>query len=150
MRSGLKTCNVPWTPHAHWQNMNGTADASRPLPPKGRVVEFTHMVGDGPHLRHGAGRHGDEVVQMMGGLAYMTGRPRFVTRGFADLKANPQYTTHNQRVRARSTLMPVLRERLAMRSAADLTAVFERAGLPSHGFASQKKCLMTNIWAHAY
>jgi crotonobetainyl-CoA:carnitine CoA-transferase CaiB-like acyl-CoA transferase len=50
--------------------------------------------------------------------------------GFADLKANPQYTTNNQRVQARPTLMPVLRERLAMRSATDLTAVFEKAGLP--------------------
>jgi crotonobetainyl-CoA:carnitine CoA-transferase CaiB-like acyl-CoA transferase len=50
--------------------------------------------------------------------------------GFADLKANPQYTTNNQRVQARPTLMPVLRERLAARSAADLTAVFEKAGLP--------------------
>ena len=50
--------------------------------------------------------------------------------GFADLKADPQYTTNNQRVQARPTLMPVLRERLAMRSATDLTAVFEKAGLP--------------------
>lgn len=50
--------------------------------------------------------------------------------GFADLKANPQYTTNNQRVQARPTLMPVLRERLAARSAIDLSAVFEKAGLP--------------------
>jgi len=50
--------------------------------------------------------------------------------GFADLKANPQYTTNNQRVQARPNLMPVLRERLALRSATDLTAVFEKAGLP--------------------
>ncbi|HOZ65469.1 MAG TPA: CaiB/BaiF CoA-transferase family protein [Burkholderiaceae bacterium] len=50
--------------------------------------------------------------------------------GFADLKADPQYTTNNQRVQARPTLMPVLRERLAARSAIDLSAVFEKAGLP--------------------
>ncbi len=48
----------------------------------------------------------------------------------ADLKTERKYATNNQRVQARPTLMPVLRERLAMLSAADLTAVFERAGLP--------------------
>ncbi|MBE2262632.1 MAG: CoA transferase [Burkholderiaceae bacterium] len=50
--------------------------------------------------------------------------------GFADLKADPRYTTNNDRVRQRPTLMPVLRERLAAHSAAELTAMFERAGLP--------------------
>jgi crotonobetainyl-CoA:carnitine CoA-transferase CaiB-like acyl-CoA transferase len=50
--------------------------------------------------------------------------------GFADLKARPEFQTNNQRVQARTILMPVLRERLALRSAADLTAVFEKAGLP--------------------
>jgi crotonobetainyl-CoA:carnitine CoA-transferase CaiB-like acyl-CoA transferase len=50
--------------------------------------------------------------------------------GFNDLKARPEFQTNNQRVQARTTLMPVLRERLAMRSAADLTAVFEKVGLP--------------------
>jgi crotonobetainyl-CoA:carnitine CoA-transferase CaiB-like acyl-CoA transferase len=50
--------------------------------------------------------------------------------GFDDLKANAAYATNNERVRARPTLMPVLRERLALRSAAELTAIFEQAGLP--------------------
>ena len=50
--------------------------------------------------------------------------------GFDDLKADPAYATNNDRVRARPTLMPVLRERLAKRSAAELAALFERAGLP--------------------
>jgi crotonobetainyl-CoA:carnitine CoA-transferase CaiB-like acyl-CoA transferase len=50
--------------------------------------------------------------------------------GFADLKADPAYATNNDRVRARPTLMPVLRERIARRSAAELAALFEQAGLP--------------------
>ncbi|MFC5523091.1 CaiB/BaiF CoA transferase family protein [Polaromonas jejuensis] len=50
--------------------------------------------------------------------------------GFADLKADPRYTTNNQRVTLRPTLLPLLRERLAARSAADLAALFEKAGLP--------------------
>jgi len=50
--------------------------------------------------------------------------------GFDDLKADPAYATNNDRVRARPTLMPVLRERLARRSAAELAALFEQAGLP--------------------
>ncbi len=50
--------------------------------------------------------------------------------GFDDLKANAAYATNNERVRGRPTLMPVLRERLALRSAAELTAIFEQAGLP--------------------
>ncbi len=50
--------------------------------------------------------------------------------GFADLKADPQYANNNLRVQARSTLIPLLRERLAVHSAPDLTALFERVGLP--------------------
>jgi crotonobetainyl-CoA:carnitine CoA-transferase CaiB-like acyl-CoA transferase len=50
--------------------------------------------------------------------------------GFADLKADPQYGNNNARVALRSQLLPVLRERLAHRSAADLTALFEKVGLP--------------------
>ena len=50
--------------------------------------------------------------------------------GFADLKAQDRYATNNQRVQQRAGLMPQLRERLALRSAADLAAVFESAGLP--------------------
>jgi crotonobetainyl-CoA:carnitine CoA-transferase CaiB-like acyl-CoA transferase len=50
--------------------------------------------------------------------------------GFSDLLNQPQFATNNQRVHARPTLMPVLRERLATRSAAELSALFEKAGLP--------------------
>jgi crotonobetainyl-CoA:carnitine CoA-transferase CaiB-like acyl-CoA transferase len=50
--------------------------------------------------------------------------------GYSDLRAEPRFATNNQRVHARPTLMPVLRERLATRSAAELSALFEKAGLP--------------------
>lgn len=50
--------------------------------------------------------------------------------GFADLKAEPRYASNNERVRERGTLIPLLRERLAARSAAELAAIFERVGLP--------------------
>jgi crotonobetainyl-CoA:carnitine CoA-transferase CaiB-like acyl-CoA transferase len=50
--------------------------------------------------------------------------------GFADLKAKPEYTTNNDRVKLRPQLLALLRERLASRSAAELAAIFERAGLP--------------------
>ena len=50
--------------------------------------------------------------------------------GFADLKADARYATNNERVTLRPELMPILRERLAHRSAAELAALFERVGLP--------------------
>jgi crotonobetainyl-CoA:carnitine CoA-transferase CaiB-like acyl-CoA transferase len=50
--------------------------------------------------------------------------------GLADLKANPHYASNNQRVQARATLIPLLRDRLAKRSAADLAVLFEQVGLP--------------------
>lgn len=50
--------------------------------------------------------------------------------GFADLKADPQLATNNDRVRVRPQLLAALRERLAQRSAAELGELFERAGLP--------------------
>jgi crotonobetainyl-CoA:carnitine CoA-transferase CaiB-like acyl-CoA transferase len=50
--------------------------------------------------------------------------------GFVDLKVDPQYANNNLRVQARATLIPLLRVRLAGHSAADLTALFERVGLP--------------------
>ena len=46
------------------------------------------------------------------------------------LAANPQLATNNDRVRARPTLMPDLRQRLANHSAAELAAIFEKHGLP--------------------
>jgi crotonobetainyl-CoA:carnitine CoA-transferase CaiB-like acyl-CoA transferase len=47
-----------------------------------------------------------------------------------DLYKDPQYTTNNQRVSLRPTLIPLLRERLQHHSAAELTHIFEDAGLP--------------------
>ena len=50
--------------------------------------------------------------------------------GFADLKADARLTTNNDRVQARDWLMPLLRERLAARGAAEIGAMFEASGLP--------------------
>ncbi len=50
--------------------------------------------------------------------------------GLADLKADARLATNNDRVRARDWMMPLLRERLAGHSAAELSAVFEKHGLP--------------------
>jgi len=50
--------------------------------------------------------------------------------GFADLKADPAYASNNDRVRMRPTLLATLRERLAAWSAAELSAMFEKVGLP--------------------
>ena len=49
---------------------------------------------------------------------------------FDDLKTDARFASNNLRVAARQALLPVLRERLAQRSAAQLAAVFEAAGLP--------------------
>ncbi|MFO1304500.1 MAG: CaiB/BaiF CoA-transferase family protein [Burkholderiales bacterium] len=50
--------------------------------------------------------------------------------GFGDLKDDPALATNNDRVRVRPALLADLRQRLASRSAAELAAIFERAGLP--------------------
>lgn len=50
--------------------------------------------------------------------------------GFADLRADPRLATNNDRVRARDWLMPLLRERLALHGAGELSALFEKNGLP--------------------
>jgi crotonobetainyl-CoA:carnitine CoA-transferase CaiB-like acyl-CoA transferase len=50
--------------------------------------------------------------------------------GFADLKADPRYATNNLRVALRPELLPVLRERLAKFTAAELTVIFEKNALP--------------------
>ncbi|HEY4067974.1 MAG TPA: CaiB/BaiF CoA-transferase family protein, partial [Burkholderiaceae bacterium] len=50
--------------------------------------------------------------------------------GFADLQADTGLQTNNLRVQAREWLMPLLRERLAPRSAAEIGALFEARGLP--------------------
>ncbi len=50
--------------------------------------------------------------------------------GFADLKAEPELANNNLRVVQRPRLLATLRERLAHRSAAELSAAMEQAGLP--------------------
>jgi crotonobetainyl-CoA:carnitine CoA-transferase CaiB-like acyl-CoA transferase len=50
--------------------------------------------------------------------------------GLADLKADPRYASNNERVLQRPQLLPLLRERLKSRTAAELAAIFEKAGLP--------------------
>ncbi|MFN7121686.1 MAG: CaiB/BaiF CoA transferase family protein [Hydrogenophaga sp.] len=50
--------------------------------------------------------------------------------GYGDLQADPRLLGNNNRVRCRDWLVPLLRERLAQQSAADLAALFERHGLP--------------------
>ncbi|WP_342620424.1 CaiB/BaiF CoA-transferase family protein [Rhodoferax sp. GW822-FHT02A01] len=50
--------------------------------------------------------------------------------GFDDLHADTRLTTNNDRVLARAWLIPLLRERLAHHTAAELAAVFEQNGLP--------------------
>jgi crotonobetainyl-CoA:carnitine CoA-transferase CaiB-like acyl-CoA transferase len=50
--------------------------------------------------------------------------------GFDDLKADTRLATNNDRVRAREWLLPILRERMAARSAAEIGATFEARGLP--------------------
>ena len=50
--------------------------------------------------------------------------------GFADLQADPRLVGNNARVKARDWLLPALRERFAAFSAAELSARFERRGLP--------------------
>ncbi|MCG3188716.1 MAG: Acetyl-CoA:oxalate CoA-transferase [Burkholderiaceae bacterium] len=52
------------------------------------------------------------------------------TLGFADLGADPALKTNNDRVRARTTLLPELGRRLQEHSAAELAQRFEAAGLP--------------------
>ena len=48
----------------------------------------------------------------------------------ADLRADPGLATNNQRVLRRAALLETLRKRLAGRTAEELAAIFESAGLP--------------------
>jgi crotonobetainyl-CoA:carnitine CoA-transferase CaiB-like acyl-CoA transferase len=50
--------------------------------------------------------------------------------GLAELQADARLATNGDRVRARDWLLPLLREHLASRSAAEIGAVFEAQGLP--------------------
>ena len=50
--------------------------------------------------------------------------------GFADLFSDARLSSNNARVQSRDWLIPELRSRLALRSAAELTVLFESNGLP--------------------
>ncbi|WP_186179892.1 CaiB/BaiF CoA transferase family protein [Burkholderia gladioli] len=50
--------------------------------------------------------------------------------GFADLKADARIATNNQRVQARDWLLPRLRGHMEALEAAEISAIFERIGLP--------------------
>jgi crotonobetainyl-CoA:carnitine CoA-transferase CaiB-like acyl-CoA transferase len=50
--------------------------------------------------------------------------------GFPDLKAEPDLATNNQRVQQRPRLLKTLTERLRHRTASELAALMEQAGLP--------------------
>ncbi|MBC5785543.1 CoA transferase [Ramlibacter sp. USB13] len=50
--------------------------------------------------------------------------------GYADLLADERLKTNNDRVHARDWMIPLLRERLARHTAAELSEVFEKNGLP--------------------
>jgi len=50
--------------------------------------------------------------------------------GFQDLRDDPAHANNNLRVRARPTLLPELRRRLASRTVAELSGLFEARGLP--------------------
>jgi crotonobetainyl-CoA:carnitine CoA-transferase CaiB-like acyl-CoA transferase len=50
--------------------------------------------------------------------------------GLADLKAEPELATNNQRVLQRPRLLETLAERLRLRTAAELASLMENAGLP--------------------
>ena len=50
--------------------------------------------------------------------------------GFADLQADARLASNNDRVHARDWMLPLLRERLAVFSAAEISAVFEKNALP--------------------
>jgi len=50
--------------------------------------------------------------------------------GFADLKADASLASNSLRVAHRDTMIPLLRERLAGHTQAELTAIFEARGLP--------------------
>nr|WP_295770969.1 CaiB/BaiF CoA-transferase family protein [Rhodoferax sp.] len=49
---------------------------------------------------------------------------------YADWQQDARLATNNDRVRARGWLIPQMRERMAQHTAAELTAVFEKHGLP--------------------
>ena len=50
--------------------------------------------------------------------------------GLSGMKADPRLQTNNLRVEAREWMMPLLREKMARYGAAELSAIFEKHGLP--------------------
>ena len=73
----------------------------------------------------------DQIASLIS--EHLTGDPGKVTRTarfYEDLKADSRLATNNDRVRAREWMMPILRSRLGGHSAAELSAVFEKNGLP--------------------
>ena len=50
--------------------------------------------------------------------------------GLSGMKADPRLQTNNLRVEARDWMMPLLREKMARYGAAELSAIFEKHGLP--------------------
>ncbi len=73
-------------------------------------------------------KHGEQIfLAVVGDGQWKTFCEAF---GFADLFADERIATNNGRVLARDWLIPLLRERLADRAAADLAAAFEQHGLP--------------------
>jgi crotonobetainyl-CoA:carnitine CoA-transferase CaiB-like acyl-CoA transferase len=63
--------------------------------------------------------------------------------GFDDLLADERLANNNDRVRARDWMMPMLRERLAGHSAAELAAVFERTACRSRRSPVRRTCWTT-------
>ena len=59
--------------------------------------------------------------------------------GFADLKADARYFDNNARVSLRDELIPELRRRLEAFTAAELTAIFEKAGFTKEDYEKKEK-----------
>jgi crotonobetainyl-CoA:carnitine CoA-transferase CaiB-like acyl-CoA transferase len=68
--------------------------------------------------------------------------------GYADLHRDERLATNNQRVQSREWLMPLLRERLAAHTAADIAARFEAHGLP-HAPITRPQDLFDDPHLHA-
>lgn len=65
--------------------------------------------------------------------------------GFEDMLHDPALQTNNDRVRARSTMLPELRQRLAKYSAAELAKILKPISCHTHRLRGPSSCLMTPI-----